>query len=296
MVFYANRSNLSRPFFIFCKNFFIALATYLAICSASLLFSEQNQVDENKRLCYNLTVLVTESTVYEQIGNNDMRIKTPITKSGLKTHFTYHFWKYLLAIIFSVFGWNLLYSVTAYRSPENKRIDLYIQSLSTTEERVGIFLKPIWEETVPEMETVDAVLLSNSADDYYTSMQLTTYIMAQEGDIYLLTANDFKTYASQGAFIDLKPYIDSGMLNVDGIDLSAGYIALENRDGIASAERTLCGIPAASLFGLMNQVNIDNRNLIMAVTVYSGNEENVVRFMNGLIEAGHGDPPDGLVQ
>ena len=47
-----------------------------------------------------------------------MKIKTPLTKQRLRTHFTYHLWKYLLAAALTVFCVNLLYTTTAYRSPE----------------------------------------------------------------------------------------------------------------------------------------------------------------------------------
>ena len=52
-----------------------------------------------------------------------MKIKTPLTKQRLRTHFTYHLWKYLLAAALTVFCVNLLYTTTAYRSPENLRIE-----------------------------------------------------------------------------------------------------------------------------------------------------------------------------
>ena len=38
-----------------------------------------------------------------------MKIKTPLTKQRLRTHFTYHFWKYLLAAALTVFCVNILY-------------------------------------------------------------------------------------------------------------------------------------------------------------------------------------------
>ena len=41
-----------------------------------------------------------------------MKIKTPLTKQRLRTHFTYHLWKYLLAAALTVFCVNLLYTTT----------------------------------------------------------------------------------------------------------------------------------------------------------------------------------------
>lgn len=217
-----------------------------------------------------------------------MKMKTPLTKDRLRTHFAYHFWKYLLAIAASIFGWNLLYTTTAYRSPENLRIDLYIQNSAVSEESAAAFIAPIWESAVPDMETVSTVMLT-SAQDYYSNMQLSVYIMAGEGDIYMLSSSDFKSYASQGVFMDLQPMIDDGRLNVDGIDLAAGFVALVNDEGVPVGEKALYGIPAASLSGLQTGLGLDPRDMVLGVTTYNGNEENVIKFLNGLIVAGRAD-------
>ncbi len=215
-----------------------------------------------------------------------MKIKTPINRKKIRTHITYNFWKYILVIAAAVFGWDLLYSMTAYKSPEDKRIDLYIQSPLVTEQRAEAFFQPIWEERVPDMEVVDAVMLTSSTQDYYGSMQLTVYIMAQEGDIYMLSSSDFKSFASQGVFLDLQPAIDEGKLHTEGLDLSAGYVALIDDNGLPTGERQLFGIPAASLGGLAEGLGLDNRDMVLSVTAFSGNEENVIRFLDGLIAAG----------
>ena len=110
-------------------------------------------------------------------------------------------------------------------------MDLYIQSSYVSEESSKNFINPIWEASVPNMETVSSVILASSAD-YYSNMQLSVYIMAGEGDIYLLSTQDFKNFASQGAFIDLAPYVESGQINVDGIDISAGKVALVDDEGL----------------------------------------------------------------
>lgn len=215
-----------------------------------------------------------------------MKIKTPLKKDRLRTHFAYNSWKYLAVVLASIFGWNLLYTMTAYRSPEHLRIDLYIQSAIATNESVDTFTKPIWEETVPDMETVSSVLLTTStSEDVYANMQLSVYIMAGEGDIYILNTEDFKNYATQGAFIDLTPYAENGMLNLEGIDTSAGYVATVDDEGIPTGDKQFFGIPAYVLDGFKTGMNINNDDLVIGVTTFSNNEENVIKFLNGLINA-----------
>jgi len=215
-----------------------------------------------------------------------MNIKTPLDKKRIRTHFAYNSWKYLTIVLASIFGWNLLYTMTAYRSPEHLRVDLYIQSATATNESVDTFLKPIWDEYIPDMETVSSVLLtSTTKEDPYANMQLSVYIMAQEGDIYILTTEDFKNYASQGAFIDLTTYVENGMLNLEGIDTSAGYVATVDVDGIPTGEKQFFGIPAYKLEGFKSGMNVYNNDLVIAVTSFSHNEENVIKFLNGMIDA-----------
>lgn len=216
-----------------------------------------------------------------------MKIKTPLTKQRLRTHFTYNFWKYLAAAVFCVFGWNLLYTTTAYRSPENLRIDIYLQTNNATQEKADAFMQDIWQKAVPEMETVSTILLNvSSTDDYYSNMQLSVYIMAGEGDLYALSTEDFKKYASQEVFIDLMPYIEDGTLNVDDIDLSSGYVTLLDEDGNPTGSTSLYGIPLYSLNGYRTGMNLNNSDMVIAVTNYNQNEENVLAFLNAFIQAG----------
>lgn len=215
-----------------------------------------------------------------------MKIKTPLNKNRLRNHFTYSSWKYIAIVIASIFGWNLLYTMTAYRSPEHLRIDVYIQSGTASQETVNAFFKPVWDECVPDMETVESIILASSAsEDAYANMQLSVYIMAGEGDIYMLKTEDFKNFASQGAFIDLMPYVENGMLNIDGIDTAAGYVATTDDEGIPTGNKQFFGIPAYALNGFKTGANIYNSDLVIGVTGFSNNEENTIKFLNGLIEA-----------
>ena len=225
-----------------------------------------------------------------------MKISTPINRVSLKNHWTYHFWIYLLVIAGSIFGWNIIYTMTAYRAPENKRIDFYIQSNTVTQESANAFIKPIWESTVPDMEEINPYILVSAQDDYYSNMQLTVYIMAQEGDIYMLHSADFKSFAAQGVFVDLQPYVDNGMLDVSGIDLSGGYIALVDDNGMPESERRLFGIPLYSLDGYMDELFLDNRDMLLGVTVFSGNEENTVKFLNEFLAKGRGERSESTNQ
>ena len=218
-----------------------------------------------------------------------MTVKTPIDTAKLRHHIQYNLWKYALLVIISIFSVDLVYTMTAYRPPEDKRIDVYIQSAGADQDAVDGIFEQMRVDLLPDMELIRSYLLvPGGSDDVAAIQQLSTYIAAGEGDIYLLRSEDFKRYASQGAFIDLSGAIEQGLLHTGDIDLSSGYVAIQEYDDktdsmVAVSQRRLYGIPLSQLTGFMDEFGIYSDGLYMSMTVYNGNDENVVRFMDELI-------------
>ena len=52
-------------------------------------------------------------------------MRLPITRERIRTHFHYGWWQYALLIGLAIFGWNLLYTTTRYRSPEALKVEWY---------------------------------------------------------------------------------------------------------------------------------------------------------------------------
>ena len=219
-----------------------------------------------------------------------MKLNAPIDRPRISSHFQYSVWKYLLLIVAAIFVWDLIYAYTAYRSPQDKRIDIYTQHAVASQEYLNAYFDELRKESVPDMEVVNAVtLMGTSAADMYAAQQLTTYIMAGEGDLYFLSGDDFKRFAAQGAFVELEPYAADGTLVLDGLMLDAGKVAMQEYDSdkevmVPIAQQRLYGIPASQLPGFPAILGIDNRDLFLAATTFSGNEENVMRFLNALIQ------------
>ena len=227
-------------------------------------------------------------------GGSSMQTEMSIRQMNLKNHFVYDSWKYLLAFAVACFFWEITYTVTTYRSPQDKRIDVYIMSNTVSDEQMKAFLDPIWQSTVPDMELVEGVpMIATSSDDYYTQMNVTVKMAAGEGDIYFLTKDLFKSYALNGFFLPLDEYITSGRINVDGIDVEQTRLTVMDEE---SGEVTsyVYGIPTDSLYGYMDGMLYDNRGGVMGIAINNGNTENVVPFFNALIEAGRAEKPDWL--
>ncbi len=204
-----------------------------------------------------------------------MSLKMPITKNKIRNHFHYSFWKYLVLIAIALFGWNLIYTSTRYQSPENLKVEFYAEAGAIGGKDLQALADQIHTEIMPEMEEVTASTITY--DQTYGDMQLTVWVSAGQGDVYLLSGTRFKSLASNEALMDLQPYIDNGTLNVDGLDLSKGYYTDTD-----TGKKTLVGIPADHLPGLADYGLITNDG-VLCVLVNNGNDAYSMKFLNYLL-------------
>ena len=197
-------------------------------------------------------------------------MKTPINSETLKNHLTYSWWKYLAVLIAGTFLVNLLFTVTAPRIPENKKIEFYIYGLSDSES-LNAWMEQVRVTEMPDMES----MVSNTfyQDSTYGPMQLMTYFAAQEGDLYLLPRDEFISYSAGGAFMPLEDDEElMAIFNEAGIDLRRGWRTLSESD-----ETHLYGIPVDVLPGLYSLCYAENGYL--SVLSCGGNDENTLKFL-----------------
>ncbi len=202
-----------------------------------------------------------------------MRIEMPITKRRIQNHFHYSFWKYIVLAIIALFGWNLIYTTTQYRPPESAKIEFFAEGALAENKALDALVDRIHREVMPEMEEVTAT--SVIFDDTYGDMQLTVWVSAGQGDVYLISKSRYLNIAGNEGALDLEPYILSGTLDVRGIDLSAA--TLQGGDG-----SKVFGIPADSLTWLA-QYNLPSEGMVLCLLANGGNDEYAVKFLNALI-------------
>ena len=197
-------------------------------------------------------------------------MKTPINGRTLRQHLTYSWWKYALLIILGAFSVNLYYTVSAYRSPPEKKVEFYIYGVGN-EQALNAYMDNVHASEMPDMEEVTAILMTT--DGTYGPMQLTTYVAAGEGDLYLLPRDQFVSMASQGAWIPLEDNEElMAIFNEAGVSLQSGW----RRDSSEGTTR-LFGIPASALPGLSKYAYAENGYLCVLLT--GGNDENTLKFL-----------------
>jgi len=197
-------------------------------------------------------------------------LKTPVNGQTLSQHFRYSWWKYLLLVLVSFGLVDLLYTVTAYRSPPEKVVQFYIYGLADTT-GLNEYMESVRQSEMPDMEVMNASTLVE--DDTYGNMQLTTYLAAGEGDLYLLPRDNFIGLAASSAFLTLEQ--DEELMTLfdeAGVSLQSGW-----RRDPETGENHLYGIPFSKLPGLARYAYAKDGFLCVLVT--NGNDDNVLKFL-----------------
>ena len=144
-----------------------------------------------------------------------------ITKKRLKNHFAYSWWKYALAAMLSAMGVSLIFASTAYRPPADKQLTVYVLNDYTDAETMQADLWARIKEAHPEQEAlfVQNIDLTDNSN-IYALMQFSTYVAAQQGDVFLIPYDEMLKIVADGpedALVDLTAYIESGVIDVSGL-------------------------------------------------------------------------------
>jgi len=208
-------------------------------------------------------------------------VNTRITKARVRHHLSYGVWKYVALIAVAVFGWDMIYSMTAYRPPADQKLDVYIVSPGADVERMHADLQEPLRAALPDQEAFSFMYIALDADmEPNALMQFTTYVGARQGDLFLLSRDLFLQYGRDiegGMFLRLDDAIASGALYIEGIDVDrTRFTPLDGETGVY-------GIPADTLHGLA-EYQIDNQHMVWAIPVYSGNAENAMKLISFLVK------------
>ncbi len=204
-------------------------------------------------------------------------MKTPITKKKIQDHFTYCWWKYLLLAVLAIFGWSIIYSMTEYRPPEEKKIILGVYGFGS-DANINAYMETVRQDSMPDMEDMSAQIIS--PDETYGDMILMTRIAARECDMYVLPRTQFQQYAEQEGFMPLDEVLPDLVadLEIAGVSLSRGWRTAEE-----DTEKHLYGIPCADLPGMNAMLGLDTSDMYLSIFFDTENNENVLRFFEQFV-------------
>ncbi len=212
-----------------------------------------------------------------------------ITKKRLKNHFAYSWWKYALAAVLSVMGVSLVFAATRYEPPADRQLTVYVLNDYTDAETMQADLWARIKEAHPEQEAlfVQNIDLTDSSN-IYAPMQFSTYVAAQQGDVFLIPYDEMLKIVADGpedALVDLTTYIENGVIDVSGLDLSA--CTMKKLDGTTG----IYAVPADQLYGLRTAYYNDAKGSVLCIPIYSQNQDTAAEAIRILMELGKGEKP-----
>lgn len=211
-----------------------------------------------------------------------------ITKKWLKNHWTYSWWKYMLLAGICIMGVNLLFTTTAYRPPEHKKIELYVCNGYVDQQVLDEQVSEAFFARYPEQEEMTVMNINLASEDMYVQMQFTTYLAAQQGDVLLLPESEVYKLSEGGAdnaFMDLTPYIDGGVIDLQAL----GVQGLTLKD--SAGEEGIYAIEADTLYGLFDLGN-DPKDSYLCLTGFGGNEDTAAGVLDLLFELYQTEKPE----
>ncbi len=201
-----------------------------------------------------------------------------LSRQSLRRHLTYSLWKYVLVTVCAVFGVSLLFDMTRYRPPAEKKTDFYITVGYADTEGLKAELWPYLESACPEQEELNIVSMNLSGENMYGRMQFATYLGAGEGDLVLISREEFLRYTAAGGqqsiFADLTEYVKNGTIEADtgfgegsgSRAVSASGLSVLKGYGIYSDDAFLCVFAhsrnpdtAAEIIGILQELSGQSR-------------------------------------
>lgn len=242
---------------------------------------------------------------------------TKLTREKLKIHFHYSRMAYLIVIALTVMAGNLLYSMTEYRAPNERRIDVELvgnyaetstdacqqakaQMLLAGQEAerqadaaAGIDVTaPDYECALEEVEifSIEYDENSSSEDSYYSIQKYMVTLAAQEGDIYVISRSQLIELIEQNAVVPLDDYIEQGVLDPGDRELGKVTFDEYDDDGQATGERHIYALQADTLTGLSTSMYYNPTGKYLAIMQFSKNQDTAVAVMQEMIDIFEAEP------
>ncbi len=234
---------------------------------------------------------------------------TKLTKERLRVHFQYGKVIYIAIAIVAVMLADVLFTVTAYRSPGERKVDIYLVSHNVDVTNAAPYAQIALEagqayererdaaagidvESASYKPTLEAVEFCGMEYDAYSenaAYDQQRYMMtlaAQEGDIYIVSRGMLENMIADGLAVDLTPYIESGVINPgDRNLLKVTYPEYVPKGQPATGKECVYALQAESLNGLWDAFRYNyTTGVYMVLMSYSDNMDTSAAVMQSLID------------
>lgn len=193
-----------------------------------------------------------------------------ITKERLKNHFHYGKWYYVVAIIFAVALVNIVLTVTQPQYPRESRISITMYGGVADEIVTQKWKNEILEILPDNQRQVDIISSANA--DGSADMVIVARMAATDDDIIILSTEDMKNYAAQGAFVPLDDLIGREKIKelLGVTDLSKYEMFVEGAPG-----DQIYYLPLNQVEGF-DEIGLNGDNLSIGILMNSTNVQNAV--------------------
>lgn len=203
--------------------------------------------------------------------------QSKLNKGKVKNHFQYDKWKYILGIALVIFSWSMLSTVTAPRTPADKKVDIFLVGGYMMTDESTEYANILLDEFSELMEVNFINITLNDEMEYASRQRLMVMLGSQTGDIFSFTKDEFALMAEQGIFIPLDDYPE----------LISHFTEEELKAGIYSTEDDptprIYGVPISGVEPMHNTFYNTDKSF-MGVTAYSQNSEKAVEVLQWIIE------------
>ncbi|HOB20286.1 MAG TPA: hypothetical protein PK830_09050 [Candidatus Atribacteria bacterium] len=204
--------------------------------------------------------------------------KIKINKEVLKNHIQYDWWKYAVSVAVTVLVWSMIVTVTAPRTPGDKKVDIYLVGGYMFEDPASKIEQRILSDFPDLLEINLHNILLEGQMEYVGRQKFLAMLFGQEGDIFILDQKTFKDLAREGALLPLDDYEGiKGRMTKEQIE--KGTMAADE-----SSEPKLYGVPLAG-FKLFEDT-YDTKNAVLCIMSYSDNIPKAVEVTEWILENG----------
>lgn len=235
---------------------------------------------------------------------------TKLTKESIRNYFHYSKMTYLIIAVIAIFVGDLLFSMTTYRAPNERNIEVeLVAGYADTEqlapyEQIALEALTAYEierdqaagidvsanDYEPQICEVSFLLLSYDLDgdeSYYGSQKYMVTMAAQEGDIFVVERELMEGLVNDGLAVDLSPYIENGVINPGTRDLSrVTFNEYVNADDGEEPTGNTCvyALQADSLTGLWDVAQFNPTDKYIVIMSYSQNQDTAAAMVQWMID------------